>query len=84
MALYNRPAQKDTRRRLRTDGTPAEAALWTRLKARRLGGFRWRRQFGVGPYVLDFYCPAARLAVRPSGAAARARLTLAPDSARAR
>lgn len=63
MPLYNRPRQTATRRRLRSHGTPAEAALWTRLKARRLDGLRWRRQFGVGPYVLDSTCPAVRLAV---------------------
>ena len=68
MALYNRRSQKPVRRRLRSHGTPAEAALWTRLKRRQLGGFRWRRQFGVGPYVLDFYCPATRLAVELDGA----------------
>ena len=68
MPLYNRRQQKPIRQRLRTQGTPAEAALWTRLKARRLGGLRWRRQFGVGPYVLDFYCPSARLAVELDGA----------------
>ncbi|WP_420456345.1 endonuclease domain-containing protein [Rubrivirga sp.] len=64
----NKPWQAHTRQRLRTDGTPAEAALWRRLQRRQLGGLRFRRQFGVGPYVLDFYCPAARLAVELDGA----------------
>jgi very-short-patch-repair endonuclease len=32
------------------------------------GWLRWRRQFGVGPYVLDFYCPEARLAIELDGA----------------
>ncbi|WP_420456071.1 endonuclease domain-containing protein [Rubrivirga sp.] len=68
MALYNRRGQKAIRRQLRTEGTPAEASLWLQLKGRRLGGLRWRRQFGVGPYVLDFYCPEVRLAVELDGA----------------
>ena len=68
MKIYNRQKQKTIRQRLRTEGTPAEAALWLRLQQRRLGGLRWRRQFGVGPYVLDFYCPSARLAVELDGA----------------
>ena len=84
MALYNRRSQKPLRRRLRTEGTPAEAALWTRLKARQLGGFRWRRQFGVGPYVLDFYCPAARLAVELDGAAHEGAAAQEADAARTR
>lgn len=64
----NRPRQKATRRRLRRDATPAERRLWTALRGRRLGGHRFRRQHGVGPYVLDFYCPAARLAIELDGA----------------
>ena len=68
MQLYNRRHQKPFRQHLRTHGTSAEAVLWMSLKRRQLGGFKWRRQFGVGPYVLDFYCPAARLAVELDGA----------------
>ncbi len=66
--LYNLPAQKPARRHLRTRGTPAEAALWLRLQRRQLGGRRFRRQFSVGPYILDFYCPRERLAVELDGA----------------
>ena len=84
MALYNRRSQKETRRRLRTHGTPAEAALWTRLKDRQLGGFRWRRQFGVGPYVLDFYCPAVRLGVEVDGAVHHTPAQRAYDAERTR
>ena len=84
MALYNRRSQKETRRRLRTRGTPAEAALWTRLKDRQLGGFRWRRQFGVGPYVLDFYCPAVRLGVEVDGAVHHTPAQRAYDAERTR
>jgi very-short-patch-repair endonuclease len=68
MPLFNRGRLKDTRRELRTRGTPAEAALWRALKNRQLGGRRFRRQFSVGRYVLDFYCPAERLAVELDGA----------------
>ncbi len=66
--LNNLPAQKPTRRHLRTHGTPAEAALWLRLKRRQLLGRRFRRQHGVGPYILDFFCPSERLAVELDGA----------------
>ncbi len=65
--LFNRRRQTETRRHLRREATPAEVALWTRLRRRQLGGRRFRRQFGVGPYVLDFYCPAERLAVELDG-----------------
>ena len=55
------------RRALRTASTDAEAALWRRLKAKRLGGFKFRRQHPVGPYILDFYCAARHLAIELDG-----------------
>lgn len=67
--LYNRARQTALRQHLRTHGTPAEARLWTLLKNAQVGGRRFRRQFGVGPYILDFYCPSERLAVELDGAA---------------
>lgn len=66
--LHNLPHQKPFRQALRTNGTTAEAMLWRALKSAQLGGYKFRRQHGVGPYVLDFYCPAARLAVELDGA----------------
>jgi len=63
----NRAEQAPFRQQLRTHGTSAEAALWTCLRGRRMNGLRWRRQFGVGLYVLDFYCPEARLGIELDG-----------------
>jgi very-short-patch-repair endonuclease len=54
-------------RRLRDSMTRQELGLWLRLKNRQLGGFKFRRQHPVGPYILDFYCPEARLAVEIDG-----------------
>ena len=56
-------------RRLRRAMTLPEAILWRELRRRTLAGFRFRRQHPVGPYVLDFYCPEARLALEVDGAA---------------
>ncbi|HLT47587.1 MAG TPA: endonuclease domain-containing protein [Rubricoccaceae bacterium] len=66
--VHDLPQHTPTRRHLRTHGTPAEAALWTLLRNRQLHGRRFRRQHSVGPYVLDFYCPAEKLAVELDGA----------------
>jgi len=55
------------RRDLRRDGTDAEAALWVHLRAKRLGGFKFRRQHPCGPYILDFYCARAQLAIELDG-----------------
>ena len=58
----------NTRKALRNEGTSAEAVLWLSLKGRQVEGMRWRRQFGVGSYILDFYCPQLRLCIELDGA----------------
>ena len=65
---YNGKAQIALRRELRNEGTSAEATLWLSLKGKQIEGMRWRRQFGVGPYVLDFYCPQLCLCIELDGA----------------
>ena len=44
-----------------------EVLLWQALRGGRVHGFKFRRQHPAGPYVLDFYCPEARLAVEVDG-----------------
>lgn len=44
-----------------------EVRLWNQLRNRQVGGLKFRRQHPVEPYVLDFYCPEARLAVEVDG-----------------
>jgi len=56
-------------RRLRRVMTPPEVLLWQRLRAPGEGSPRFRRQHPMGSYVLDFYCPAARLAIEVDGIA---------------
>jgi len=46
--------------------SPPELKLWTLLR-RSPGGVRFRRQHAVGPYVADFYCPAAKLVIEIDG-----------------
>lgn len=55
-------------RQLRRDLSLPEVILWECLRGSRLGGLRFRRQHPVGPYVLDFYCAEAKLAVEVDGA----------------
>src|ERR1700680_156705 len=51
-------------RYLRQTMSPAQAQLWGRLRMRQVGGWKFRRQHPIGPYFVDFYCPAARLVVQ--------------------
>jgi very-short-patch-repair endonuclease len=54
-------------RTLRANQTDSEARLWGELRSRRLQGWKWRRQAPIGPFVADFFCPAARLVVELDG-----------------
>jgi very-short-patch-repair endonuclease len=54
---------KELRHRL----TAAEQVLWSALRGRGIGGLRFRRQHPVGPFVLDFFCPAAKLVIEVDG-----------------
>ncbi|MGC8906178.1 MAG: endonuclease domain-containing protein [Desulfomonilaceae bacterium] len=54
-------------RNLRKEQTDAERLVWSLLRDRRLAGFKFRRQHPIEPYVLDFYCHEARLAVELDG-----------------
>jgi adenine-specific DNA-methyltransferase len=65
-------------RQLRREQTDAERLLWSLLRDRRFMGCKFRRQHPIEPYVVDFYCHAARLAIELDGGehnepAARAR-----------
>jgi very-short-patch-repair endonuclease len=53
-------------RRLRRRLSPPEIKLWQILKGSP-AGIRFRRQYAVGPYVADFYCPAAKLVIEVDG-----------------
>ncbi len=54
-------------RRLRQNMTPAELKLWDALKNRQLDGLKFRREHPVGPFILDFWCPARKLVIELDG-----------------
>jgi very-short-patch-repair endonuclease len=66
--INNRPELKENRRQLRNNSTPAEAFLWNYLKNKQLAGRKFRRQFSVENYILDFYCPSEKLCIELDGA----------------
>ena len=65
--IYNISRRKDIRRDLRNNMTKAEIYLWRELKNKKILMMRFLRQYGVGIYIVDFYCPKARLAVEVDG-----------------
>ncbi len=54
-------------RHLRRRMTPAEKVLWSRVRNRRLGGYKIRRQAIVSGYFPDFYCPECKLVIEVDG-----------------
>ncbi len=64
--LYNNVSRKDLRKKLRNNLGLPEIILWRELKGSKLGK-KFRRQYGVGQYSLDFYCPNERLGIELDG-----------------
>jgi len=52
---------------LRSSPTDAEIRLWSRLRRKQRDGFRFRRQQPIGHYIVDFFCPAAKLVIEVDG-----------------
>ncbi len=44
-----------------------EVVLWSKLKGRQVDGVKFRRQYSVGPYIIDFFAPKAKLAIEVDG-----------------
>ena len=62
-----RPSIVERARSLRYEMSPPERLLWSRMQGKGLDGLKFRRQHPFDPYILDFYCPEARLAVEVDG-----------------
>ena len=64
---YTPASTRKQARALRAEPTDAERKLWSLLRSRQIAGYRFRRQHPVPPYILDFACVEARLAVEADG-----------------
>jgi prepilin-type N-terminal cleavage/methylation domain-containing protein len=65
--LMNAPEFIERRRCLRKSQTDAERKMWSMLRSRRFGNLKFRRQFSIGSYILDFYCPEKKLCIELDG-----------------
>ncbi|MES3016839.1 MAG: endonuclease domain-containing protein [Bacteroidota bacterium] len=57
----------DRRRSLRKNSTSAEIYLWSFLKSKQVLGRKFRRQHGIGNYIVDFYCSSEKLIIELDG-----------------
>ncbi len=65
--ILNRTSELEKRRILRANATEAEKQIWAQLRKRNIKDYKFRRQYSIGPYIVDFYCPQAKLAVEIDG-----------------
>jgi len=65
--LFNRKGLKSLRSSLRKRPTSAEVELWNILKSKKLEGRKFRRQYSIGSYIVDFCCPSEKLIIELDG-----------------
>ncbi len=66
-SIYNNPDKKNFRKSLRKTQTEAERKIWNCVRNKKLLGLKFFRQYSVGDYILDLYCPFCRLAIEVDG-----------------
>jgi very-short-patch-repair endonuclease len=67
MPLVSTAISRAVAKRLRANTTPHERILWRALRELPVDGTHFRRQAPIGPYVVDFFCPAKRLIIELDG-----------------
>jgi very-short-patch-repair endonuclease len=65
--LYNKSPSKHLRKKLRNNMPTPEIVLWQHLRNRQINGYKFRRQAGIGNYIVDFYCPKLKLVIEIDG-----------------
>jgi very-short-patch-repair endonuclease len=65
--LYNKTSEKDKRQSLRNNMPLAEQLVWARLKGKQIENCKFRRQYSVGSFVVDFYTVEIKLAIEIDG-----------------
>jgi very-short-patch-repair endonuclease len=66
MIPYNKNL-KQAARNLRRNMTEAERLLWSRIRRKQVKGYQFYRQKNIGNYIVDFYCPGAKLIIEADG-----------------
>ncbi len=66
MIPYNRNLKQKSRQ-LRENMTDAERHLWAKIRMKQLKGYQFYRQKPIGDYIVDFFCPRAKLVIEVDG-----------------
>ena len=78
------PNNRARAKAMRREMTPAEVKLWNEVRAHRLGGLSFRRQYGIGDYIVDFACSKRKLIVELDGSQHGDDEVVSHDAARTR
>jgi very-short-patch-repair endonuclease len=65
--IFDKIEVKERRKELRNKATYAEKLLWSSLNKSQLEGRKFPRQYSIGYYIVDFYCPSEKLVVELDG-----------------
>jgi very-short-patch-repair endonuclease len=65
---YNKSSQTEKRRKLRQNQTNTEKLIWRYLRNKQMLDYKFKRQYSVDHFVIDFYRPELKLAVEVDGA----------------
>jgi very-short-patch-repair endonuclease len=79
---FNRHSDRDKRRFLRNNPTESEKILWQWLRKKKILGYKFRRQYGIDAFIVDFYCPRAKLAIEIDGEIHKSREVVLDDRKR--
>jgi len=79
---FNRHGERDKRRFLRNNPTESEKTLWQCLRKKKILGYKFRRQYGIDAFIVDFYCPKAKLAIEIDGEIHKSRDVMLADRKR--
>jgi very-short-patch-repair endonuclease len=65
--LYNQSSERDKRRSLRNNMPLAEKIVWAKIRSQQIEKCRFRRQYSISAFVIDFYAPELKLALEIDG-----------------
>jgi len=65
--LPYRKSLKKFSRELRKNMTEAEKIMWQKIRRKQLKGYQFYRQKIIGNYIVDFYCPKAKVVIELDG-----------------
>ncbi|MFC2129448.1 endonuclease domain-containing protein [Bacteroidota bacterium] len=79
---FNQRRNSLWRKKLRSNSTSSEILFWMRIKGKKVGGLKFRRQYAIGKYSADFYCHSVKLAIELDGPSHRSERSKEKDTVR--